>query len=95
MLDMGLCKNLCMFPWCSTRAAFSWILPGTYMFLSLGPFANECRGVSENFILLPQLLPSGTRVLSNAESEESAKIYLDPSFERNCFSQNLIVNTVL
>ena len=54
----------------------------------------------EEFVLLPQMLPSGTRVLSEDENEERldnlrARIYLDPPVERNCFSQNLIVNTVL
>ena len=86
-----LVKTLVCFPG-AQPAAFSWIHPGTYMFLSLGPFANECRGVSENFILLSQLLPSGTRVLSDVESEERlenhrAKIHLDPPFERKLFSE--------
>lgn len=76
------------------------IRPGEYKFFPLGPFSNECRGVSENFVLLPQILPCGTRVLSEDENEERldnlrARIYLDPPVERNCFSQNLIVNTVL
>ena len=74
--------------------------PGEYKFLPLGSFSNQCRGVYDNFVLLPQMLPSGTRVLSEDENEERlcnlrARIYSDPPVERNCFSRNLIVNTVL
>ena len=74
--------------------------PGEYKFLALGPCSNRCRGVSDNFVLLPQTLPSQARVLSEDENEERlanlrARIYLDPPVERNCFSRNLIVNTVL
>jgi len=70
------------------------------MFLPLGPFSNECTGVSENFVLLPQMLPSCARVLSEDENEERlenlhAGIYLDPPIERNFYSRDLIVNTVL
>jgi len=70
------------------------------MSLTLGPLSNECRGVFENFVLLPQMLPCGTRVLSDEENEERLKnlrhkIYLDPPVEKDDFARDLIVNTVL
>ena len=73
---------------------------GEYKFLPLGSFSNQCRGVYDNFVLLPQMLPSETRVLSEEENEVRlrnlrGRIYLDPAVERNCFRRNLIVNTVL